>query len=164
MKGIKAFTLMELLIGMIISSILIAFSYSAYSIIYNQYLTYRNIKKEVSQTMEFNAVFNTDFQNSEFVTFDGNNLTLVRSNSSSLEYIFQEKFIIRKDNEVKDTFQLNNTDIIVKYPVYKEQSLQIVNEFSFNSIVNGLPEIFHFLKKYSAQTLMARLNQITFED
>ena len=154
---------MELLIGMIISSILIAFCYSAYSIINKQYLNYKAIRQEIVKSMEFNAVMNNDFANAEIVTFENNTLKMKRRNSLDLEYCFNDKYVVRKETEVKDTFKLFAMNIVANCLAQAGQSLLIVDDFSFNTKISSTTEIFHFTKKYSAETLVNRSIQIHSE-
>jgi prepilin-type N-terminal cleavage/methylation domain-containing protein len=154
MQKLRAFTLMELLIGMIISSIVISFCYATYSIIYKQYLTYKAVKQEVVQTAQLNAILTTDFLNAETVTYDDTKLTLNNTDASVLEYNFNDEFILRRQAEIVDTFKLVATDIIPQY--ITEQQPTMITGISFNALVLGENESFHFIKTYSAETIVNR--------
>jgi len=154
MQKIRAFTLMELLIGMIISSILITFCYSSYTIIYKQFLTYKKIKNELTETIQLNSVLNNDFANSKSMYFNKNSLYMNRS-ISPLEYSFSENYILRIEREVIDTFHITAKDITVNY--FKESAnspLFFVNELSFSAMILNEKERFNFSKNYSAETIM----------
>lgn len=154
MHKLKAFTLMELLVGMIISSIVIAFAYSAYSLIYKQYVSYRSVKSKVIETMQLHTVMSNDFNNSEYSTFDSNKLKLNTTNNT-LTYNFIDSLIIRIDNELSDTFKLVARTIQVK-PVFNDviSNDTLINNIQFDVFVFDNTEHFTFTKKYTAQTLM----------
>ncbi len=154
-KKMQAFTLLELLIGMIISSIVIGFCYTGYSIIYRQYINYSKIKREIVSAMQLNTVLNTDFINAASVTFDTDKLMLNYENKLPLQYDFKENFILRKDREITDTFMFAPKNVI---PIYLTESIESsdaqVNNFSFDVMLFGESEHFHFTKNYSAETMV----------
>ena len=155
MQKIRAFTLLELLIGMIISSIVIGFCYMSYSIIYKQYRSYKILKLEMVETIQFNSILNSDFIKAETVVFEGNKLIFNSANRSALYYDFMDNFILRKDGEVTDTFKLSAINVLPGYLAKTVQSTtSIVNNFSFDAKVLGETEHFHFTKNYSAETMI----------
>lgn len=155
MQKLRAFTLMELLVGMIISSIVIGFCYMSYSIIYKQYKSYKILKLEIVETIQLNSILNTDFINAETVLFDNDKLILNSANRSQLQYDFNDNYILRKDGEVTDTFKLSATEILPGYLLESEQiPTSIVNNFSFDAKVLGEIEHFRFTKNYSAETMI----------
>lgn len=155
MQKVRAFTLLELLIGMIISSIVIGFCYMSYSIIYNQYMSYKILKLEIVETIQFNSILNADFISAETILFNENILILNSTNRSQLQYDFKDSHILRKDGEVTDTFKLIATNILPQYLIESERSIPtIVNNFSFDAKVLGEVEHFNFSKNYSAETMI----------
>lgn len=155
MKKISAFTLLELLIGMIISSIVIGFCYAGYSIIYKQYISYNVIKRQNTAAMELNSILNTDIINAASITFDTDKLILNSEEKIKLLYEFKENYILRKDNEVTDTFMLASVNVS---PLYFNESgtllVAIIKEFSFDVDLFGEQEHFRFTKEYSAETMV----------
>lgn len=155
MQKVRAFTLLELLVGMIISSIVIGFCYMSYSIIYKQYLNYKILRKEIVETIQLNSILNTGFVNAETVEFNSNRLVFNSQNGSQLQYDFTNNFIIRKDREVIDTFKLAATNVIAKDYMESEQSaMAIINDFAFDAKIAGETVHFHFTKNYSAEILV----------
>lgn len=155
MKKLGAFTLMELLIAMIVSSIVIAFGYSVYSIIYKQYLTYKTSKTEIVSTMQFNTTMNNDFINSVEITFAENTVTIFNKNKEPLHYKFNDDNILRMNNEVTDTFKLAAVNMKEKFVLRSEDlHSSLINEISFDSQLAGDTQHFVFRKNYSAATLL----------
>jgi prepilin-type N-terminal cleavage/methylation domain-containing protein len=151
-KKLPAFTLMELLIGMIISSIVISFGYGAYSLVYKQYLSYKKIKNEIVEVTQLNTILYTDLVKAELVSFNENELAIDRKNNSPLLYDFNNSIVLRKDVGVIDTFKIEPAIITASF-VFADQKA-LVNAFSFEAKVWGETEHFVFEKKYSAETLM----------
>jgi prepilin-type N-terminal cleavage/methylation domain-containing protein len=152
MKKLSAFTLIELLIGMIISSIVIGFGYAAYSLIYKQYLSYKQVKEKVVEITLFKQVLSTDMQQAAIISFSENTLSLLNKNKNPLEYHFYDDFIVRKEKELSDTFKISASNVKTNF-LFQDQ-LIFVNEFSFDANVLDEKEHFTFAKNYSSETLM----------
>jgi len=145
----NAFTLIELLIGMIISAILIFFCYTAFSVIYGQYLNYRLIKSNVIKIMEFNTILDNDFNNADVVLFEDNKLILGNEKENNLVYYFYDSVIVRKNKHVLDTFIL----IPIKLNTsFVSMSLSMVKDFSFEE--KKTEQHFHFQKTYTSEQLL----------
>ncbi len=164
MRRLRAFTLMELLIGMIISSIVIAFGYSAYNLIYRQYLSYKSVKTKVVETMQLHNTMSNDFNNAEYITFDENKLKL-SGNNTLLMYNFIDSLVIRSVNETSDTFKLTTSTLQIK-PVFNELTNNdtLINSLQLDVSVFDNKERFTFTKRYTAQTLMNYEMQNQLED
>lgn len=155
MKRIAAFTLLELLIGMILSSIVIGFCYTGYSIIHKQYLNYNIIKKQNTAAIQLNSILNTDFINTGYVMYDTDKLILNSKNKVQLQYEFKENYILRGANGLTDTFMFSPVNISPEYLKESESlPISIINEFSFEAVILGELEHFHFIKEYSAETMI----------
>lgn len=154
MQKLKAFTLMELLIGMIISSIVISFCYMSYTLIYKQYQNYKIIKKELVEALQFNSVLGHDIVNADRVLFSENKLTLINNHEKGLEYNFSEAFILRKAGEVTDTFKLAPMNIVSDYIKHESMPGTLLVSFSFDAVVAGDSEHFQFSKRYDAQMIV----------
>lgn len=154
MHKLKAFTLMELLVGMVISSIVIAFGYSAYALIYKQYVSYKSVKTTVVETMQLHTTMSNDFNNAECITFGENKLKLSGSNKL-LMYNFIDSLVIRGDQEMSDTFKLAANDIQTTSVFnHGTNNDRLINSLQFDVSVFDNKEHFTFTKRYTAQTLM----------
>lgn len=160
MKKIKAFTLLELLIGMIISTLVVGFSMMSYFIIYEQYLNYKSVKQTISDVMLMNTVIASDFTNAQTITaIDNNELNFNNENNTTIQYHFASEFITRQEDQIIDTFKiaLNN-----KLPVFllekENEPTNLLSTFSFDAKVLGETEHFNFTKNYAADVIINNLN------
>jgi prepilin-type N-terminal cleavage/methylation domain-containing protein len=149
---LKAFTLMEMLIGLAISAILIGIVYSTYLIVGNTYSAQRAQNALVLQTDQLNTLLYNDFNQSDAV-FQAAEDHLVfeqADGSPAKSYHFAETYIIRKTNELQgDTFRLAALNILSEtFPNRLVKSLQFEVDFL------GTPVLQHFSKTYSADVLM----------
>lgn len=154
MKLLKAFTLMELLVGMIISSLVIVFSYGAYELIYKQFLMYKSVKSKVVETTQFTTVLTTDFSNAQTVRFANNTIDLQLDNNT-ICYKLLDSVVVREFQEVSDTFQLKPIDIIANevYPSQMQDNM-LIDQILFDADVNGEVQHFTFVKHYPADVLL----------
>lgn len=148
---LKAFTLLELLIGMIISSLVIAFGYGSYELIYKQFLNYKNVKVQLIQAEQLRSTWTTDMQKAKMVSFNENKLNLSQEDDI-LEYTFLDSMIIRKDKEVSDTFFVAVQNIKCDF-LFPEERM-FVSKFAFTTTILQSNEPFCMEKNYSAEALM----------
>jgi len=155
MKKLKAFTLLELVIGMIIGSLVTGFCYSAYSIVSRQYISYKKTRKEITAAMDLNTLLSSDFLDAKSIRYTDNMLHIEKGNGSSPDYLFVDSAVIRTFITRSDTFYVKPVDI--KSAFFNEENNEttwLINEFSFNGNVVDESQHFHFYKKYSAETLL----------
>lgn len=152
-KKLKAFTLLELLIGMIISSLVVGFSYWAYFVIYSQYMNYKLVKEQINAEITFQTVILNDVTGAQAIFSDADNeITLQNDSVAEINYRFTVKFILRKQNEIIDTFAFPATAWqVVTIP---ETSNNLVESFSFNSTIFNEVKEFSFAKQYAADVLI----------
>ncbi len=153
MKKLRAFTLMELLVGMIISSIVISFGYAAYTLIYKQFISYRHTKEKVMELAQFDQVLSNDLLRAEVVYFHENALQFFQKNAiRTLQYNFYDDLILRKENELTDTFKISQAQLKMHFLLPDKQLF--LDQLSFDTDVFGEKEHFTFDKTYSSETLM----------
>jgi hypothetical protein len=151
MKKLKAFTLMELIIGMIVGSIVVGMCYSAYSMIFRQYGDYKKIKQQVNEAMRLQTALSLDFTKCELVEYKQEQLGFTMD-SCLVRYQFVQPLIIRSEREVSDTFHFEGTGA---RPGFLEPGNEgIISSFSFEAVILGEKELFNYSKDYSAAFLM----------
>jgi hypothetical protein len=152
MKKLPAFTLLELLIGMIISSLVIASAYYAYAIIYDRYEQYRLMKKKLLESEQFQSVLNNDAYISDVISFNDDQLVMTKPNGTSVQYHFYDRLITRAENDRSDTFALVAVNIKSQFLFPEDQ--QFVQQFSFETQVLEEHAFFSFTKAYPSELLV----------
>src|ERR1043166_1165960 len=124
MKKIKAFTLVELLIGMILSSLIIGFSMQIFLNNQRMFESYRSGKINVMKAINLQSLLQIDAFEARTITFKENMLSFIKT-KDQISYQFDEQEIIRKGTEVSDTFLLQpmrieplkaeNTDLVTAF-------------------------------------------------
>jgi prepilin-type N-terminal cleavage/methylation domain-containing protein len=100
---LKAFTLLELLIGMIVSGIVMSAIFAALNIVHRQQLSYEKTSEKNRQLSFFLSTFNTDFAESRNMNCPGENEVIFSSPSKNITYDFHSLYALRKSEET-DTF------------------------------------------------------------
>jgi prepilin-type N-terminal cleavage/methylation domain-containing protein len=104
LKQFKAFTLLELLVGMILSGIVLTATFSAYHIITKQYEAYRDKTKSIAEFSFFVSQLQSDFSNATTILRISENEIRLQSEKKVLEYEFSGKEVLRNDFFRTDTF------------------------------------------------------------
>jgi hypothetical protein len=154
MRKLKALSLIELILGMVLSSIVVAFCYSGYSLIFERFMQFKKTKAKVNEIMQMNTTLLSDFSRANSIMYNNNQLS-ASCDSATFQYEFNEEYVLRKMNEVVDTFFLVPRDIKVK--LLNEEPVEesgLLKEFSFDAEVFGKNETFQYLKIYSAEVLI----------
>ncbi len=116
--NLKAFTILELVIGMVVSSLVISMVYSIYDNISRQMIQYKNQQDELMEYNQFQSIFHKDIKwSNEIVTMDSEKIAL-RGTSDTIVYNFLDNAIIRKATASLDTFGIRV--INVTYPDKEE--------------------------------------------
>lgn len=151
MNKIKAFTLTELLIGMVISSIVIGIAYYGYSAVNEQLHRYQKIKFEMTELLQLKSNLESEFFEAETVTLEEKRLLFL--GKDTLEYLFDDSLIYRKSNDVLDTFRVNTNNISIS-SIDGSKTGELVNEFSFDASMFEQTQRLSFFKDYGANTIL----------
>ncbi len=155
MQKAKAFTLMELLVSMLISGIVISIIYLSYEIIYKQYEEYKKTNQKITQTLLLNTLLKTDFLQSHYILNKEKGLVFIDKENHGIGYQFEELYVLRKVNEVQDTFFIAAKEISIKFQNEKQEvPLGLIDELIFDATILDEQEHFHYQKNYGADVLM----------
>jgi prepilin-type N-terminal cleavage/methylation domain-containing protein len=97
---LSGFTLLELLIGMIVSAIVLGATFSAYHIIAKQVTIYQEKTKTDEELSLFHSRLMLDFQNGHSVFL----ISDLELRMQQTVYLFHEEYTLRKNGERTDTF------------------------------------------------------------
>jgi prepilin-type N-terminal cleavage/methylation domain-containing protein len=115
---IKAFTMIEMLVVLALSGILIAASMQLY-LNYDKLIQMKNKQIDCGkETYQFYHIFKHEFDRAISVTASGNQVTLLSSAKTPVQYEFEQDFVVRLHDEMADTFFVKVNDFkAVKDPV-----------------------------------------------
>ena len=123
MKTTKAFTMLEALISLILTGIIIALTYSLYTLINKQMTVFEKENTEIINYHLFNTTFLSDINSSNAFNFNDDALVLNRYLKSDVIYNFNSGSITRRVEGMNiDTFKINmlkktaSTDEVLQSP------------------------------------------------
>ena len=155
MQKLKTFTLIELIVAMLISSLVITISYYSYSIISRQFIYFRNINEYTIEITRLNTVLKTDFAESKYCSQQANGLSFVFEDNRKVSYEFYPEHIIRYMPGLTDTFHIqpaNLNKLFFNEPSNNPKGL--IDELSFESQQDKEIKYFHYRKDYGADVLI----------
>lgn len=154
MKKLKAFTLVELLVTMLISSIVIGICYTSYQIVSKQFNDYKALNEKTVEVMLLNELIEKDFLQADSVMKDNMNVVCF-NNNNQITYNFNNNRILRKQTEVQDTFFIQSENVQLKFDDKIAENYQsLIDELSFEAKVIGEQEHFIYRKTYAADVLI----------
>ncbi|SEC56469.1 prepilin-type N-terminal cleavage/methylation domain-containing protein [Tenacibaculum sp. MAR_2009_124] len=149
---VKGYTILELLIAMVITSIIISILYILFSMLSQRCLAFNRNEFEVTQISMLKNTLKRDFYKSDYLIFDLGQLTCI-GNNQTISYSLGDGFVTRrlKENSNVDTFEVKVKQI---NPVFfDEKDLKILKNLSIRVDFLGRDLGFHFSKEYSSDIL-----------
>jgi hypothetical protein len=157
MRRLRAFTIMELVIGMIISGLVLAIAYGGYSLVLRQFMSYRSLSGEISRAAALHRLLTLDFAQPSYIRYQSAELVVEAEGMEGMDtelarYRFGETSVIREQAGVRDTFP---------FPVSGLSSYRkglpaegYIDELVLECTVTGQKETLRFSKSYSAEQRM----------
>ncbi|MDF2456907.1 MAG: hypothetical protein K0R51_2900 [Cytophagaceae bacterium] len=154
MNKIKAYTVIEMLVVMLISAVSIGITYTTYRIFANQYISYKRNSETIAQYVTLDRLLATDFLKADKVlkTSDG---ILVKMQTKEVNYKMNEEYVLRYDHSLIDTFRVGGVEFTYWWNG-EQQHLpdRLIDQLKFESNYKEEKLEYVFLKKYGADAWM----------
>lgn len=156
MKRLKAFTILELIVAMAISSLLIGMCFIAYQIIIVQFSNYKTNNQRIQDMTLCNYLLTRDVSSANTISQPQQGIFEFESHNEVLTYAFETDYIVRTNEGGADTFYLKPLDLETK-------QLRLFNRTGLQDLVTDIQvslsqeqETFnlHFHKEYSPHILI----------
>ncbi|MDP9080023.1 MAG: hypothetical protein M3O71_21565 [Bacteroidota bacterium] len=157
---VPAYTIMEVTITMLVSAILIAITYTSYSIVTKSYNSFTGKNTDLAVLVSLDHLFTRDFEKANAIVKDSTGILLQRD-SNSIRYEFAPDFIIRRAARI-DTFKVQNQEVTTSFeniplPGLRSDSVQnIIDELDFTILYQKEKITYHYHKSYSSENLIER--------
>jgi prepilin-type N-terminal cleavage/methylation domain-containing protein len=154
---LKAFTLMELVVAMIISSIVVLTAYESYAITSIQCADYKKKSTLIGQSYQLNMLLNQDCFNAGTICLNSDsNLIFKADGNPDITYSFRNNYILRQVNQVvQDTFYFTTSNMQAKFESnLLQDNRNLLDDFSFKIKVLGEDVFIRLRKEYAADVLM----------
>ncbi|WP_205511070.1 PulJ/GspJ family protein [Longitalea arenae] len=149
---LQSFTIIELIMAMLISSVIISMVYYVYILFNHQFSNYREKAGAIDEYLVLQKALQTDIESADAIRAPSANEMTCSSNAAEqmISYTFSEGFITRSDGAVLDTFHIKNSGF--EATPYNETGL--VETLVLRIWVAGVPFRTTYKKLYSACQLM----------
>ena len=157
---IKAFTILEVTITMLIAGLLIGITYTSYSIIIQSYHSFTSKNDDMAVLVTLDHLLKRDFTRADIITKTPNGINLAGA-GNVVDYQFTPDFVIRSATRI-DTFKVQTRDMNTSFensPISEitdteEQSR--VDQLDFTLIFQNEKIPYHYHKLYSSVNLIQR--------
>ncbi|MBB2145789.1 hypothetical protein GM921_09845 [Pedobacter sp. LMG 31464] len=155
MKKIKAYTLLEVTVAMLLSAICITICYSAYGIIGKYYTVFQAKNQQATEVLGLKQVLARDFLKSRFVLKSEDGFELIRD-SVLIRYSFSAGHVLRQLNTLHtDTFHLEPSELLCFFEGRPVDVPDTVDQVQFKlSLAKGVRIPLQVNKVYSAENLV----------
>ncbi|MDR3678550.1 MAG: hypothetical protein P4L41_01210 [Flavipsychrobacter sp.] len=159
-KRVKAFTILEVTITMLVAALVMGITYSAYSIIIKSYGAFNKKNQDMAVVVRLDEWLKKDFFRADIVLKDTAGIAL-NSADRRIKYRFDPDFIVRIEIRA-DTFKVKTDSLVTSF-----EDLP-VNEFGSTDEQNRLDDLYlvilfqgekipyHYHKLYSSVNLINR--------
>jgi Tfp pilus assembly protein PilE len=157
---VKAFTIMEVTITMLVAAILIGITYTSYSIVSKSYLSFNVKNNDMAVLERLDELLKKDFEHAEIILKDTSGISL-RSADRIINYKFSPDFMVRTAGIV-DTFKIKISDFNATFegvPVSEvgpAEEQNRLDELDINILFQNEKIPYHYHKQYSSVNLIQR--------
>jgi Tfp pilus assembly protein PilE len=157
---VKAFTIMEVTVAMLLAAIVIGITYTAYSIISQSYIAYHNKNEDMAGLVRLDELLKKDFSHADTISKVENGI-VCKIDTACVNYEFQPEYIVRHSTII-DTFKLKTTEINM---LFENQPITEINNIPEHNRLDevNITVLFHdekipyyYHKQYSSASLAER--------
>jgi Tfp pilus assembly protein PilE len=159
-QKVKAFTILEVTITMLITALLIGITYTSYSIIVKSYHSFTAKNEEMAVLVTLDHLLKRDFGQAESIFKDQDGIVLT-SNDKTIKYEFKPDYMVRTAARI-DTFKVQTEGLNTTFesiPVNETQETEEENridEVAFILVYKNEKIPYHYHKSYSSVNLIQR--------
>lgn len=159
---LNGFTIAELLVTMVLTSLAILFAYSTLGYVQKLFYNYKQQNRFVTEYCVFKQRFNDELLNCDYAIENGHNIFKLKSDSNVTELIFLDENIVFKKNDVCDTFHVTAKKLQVNYETITnpEYFNRLVAKITFQTDYSKQKFNFYFCKTYDASVKLKLNDEI----
>lgn len=150
---IKAYTLMEMTVAMLLAAISITICYSAYGIVSGYFISFQQKNNQAQEVLMFTHTFERDLQRCKLVLRVEDGIEL-QCDSVNVNYHFAGKYILRVLGELKtDTIRLEHTPLVTFFEGSEVNIIDTIDRIDVSVVLAQKSMPLQFRKNYSSANL-----------
>lgn len=150
MRHLRAFTLMELAVGMAISSMVMLAGGFGYHLLTKQVSSFHNKKSMLLQAMMLQTLLYAEFDSAISVSYTDNELSIKTPDGEAIKYQFRHMNIVRKFHSRADTFHLEPKHVLPSYLNINANNRGFIDALEFHLKIGADWSKYSIQKKYDA--------------
>jgi hypothetical protein len=151
-KKVTSFTVFELIITLLISSIVISLVYYTFSVLNKEFVKSEIKASGINEFILLEKALQTDFYRSQIIKNSlDNTLQMTYADGQAIFYLINNEFVLRRQNDNIDTFQIQVSDFVIDRV---DENLELVDKLFLNLNIRGDQYFSVYKKSYSSKDLM----------
>jgi len=153
---IKAFTLQEILIALVIAAIVISAAFYSYGVIQTAYLAYQKTTEQSLEIKTLDVLLKEDFAKADYVIKSSDGI-ICMINENEVNYLFKQDYVTRTVSILTEYFKVKPEAVHLFFDkLAVENNNELIDELSYNAIDNDKLFYFHYNKIYGADKLIQK--------
>jgi prepilin-type N-terminal cleavage/methylation domain-containing protein len=159
-KTVKAFTIIEVTIAMLISAIVIGITYAVFSVINQSYNSFNKKNEHMAEVLLLDKLLRKDFEHAVLIIKDTSGIAF-QSPDKSVRYKFDTAYVVRI-GQISDTFKVKTDTInasfeneIVNDPASSKEENRL-DQLDLSIVLQNEKITYHYHKIYSSVNLINR--------
>ena len=154
--NLKAFTLLEMLVVMVLTGIVFGIGYTTYDLMHKQFAQYESHHEELLRLEQLKTLLKTDFFEARKITKNHSGIRIEQM-EETIAYLFENEHIIRLKMGVNDTFHYPTGEVNMFYEKQRQDFQEaLIDQLSVEVVYKGQSQTLSFLKKYDAALKMSQ--------
>ncbi|WP_423147020.1 PulJ/GspJ family protein [Rubrolithibacter danxiaensis] len=151
---IKAYTILELTIAMLISAIVIGIAFSSYTILNKLYHVFNSKNKSITEFSLTNKILRKDFLQAKRIMKTESGIQTI-DDKGIVSYRFLKDYILRNQYDIRtDTLRLLNEYVVCSFENREASIGDIVDRLNFSTKIDNQVIMLDFIKEYSSEDLI----------
>ncbi|NOZ46544.1 MAG: hypothetical protein GXO79_07145, partial [Chlorobi bacterium] len=146
-----AFTIIELLVTMVLSSIVVATAIYVFITFNNLLFKFSSNNMNSLELIQLQQIMKSDFILANEINYEYGSITLIYNNGTKVYYDIENKFIIRDAKNSIDTFNIESNDVLVSR---QNENRELINEIIIEIQIENLDFPIHLIKEYPQYKLI----------
>jgi len=149
---VKAFTIVELVVVMILTAIVISIAYAGYALVGKSLANYMGSSKVLNEYLMLTRTLDRDFDRATTAKDSSGNVVMLKAgNDGTVVYAFGEEAIVRTAGTVADSFAIGARSLVF---VHQDDSPGLVTAIGFDVMVGREAIHVSCAKVYAAKELI----------
>lgn len=157
---IKAFTVIEVLVAMLLFSILASASMYSYLNVQKYFIAMHHLQQNSEKAWRLNTLLYKDFESSDIIYYEKSKIVLLFHEGKIISYVFGSETTIREGSEMQDTFPIVAHEIKVEFIKNDIPDSKLpLRSFNCRLYWNSLSIDYSLHKDYDAKTIMIKQDE-----